>query len=112
MPGAFTDAAPRALREEFSAIVSEFHPVGFRLMALSSAEADTREVLGTIGVPTLVLWGGDDSRSPLRVAEQLQPAIPRAELAVIPNAGHLSNMEQPGAFNAHVRRFCLGRDPA
>ena len=27
-----------------------------------------------------------------------------------PEAGHLSNMEQPEVFNAHVRRFCLSRD--
>jgi pimeloyl-ACP methyl ester carboxylesterase len=38
---------------------------------------------------------------------RIAAAIPRAELVIIPNAGHLSNMEQPEAFNAHVRRFCL-----
>ena len=38
---------------------------------------------------------------------QMQKAIRGAELAVIANAGHLSNMEQPDVFNAHVRRFCL-----
>lgn len=110
VPGVFTGAASRALQEEFSAIVSDFHAVGFRLMSLSSAEMDTRELLPTIGVPTLVLWGKDDRRSPLYVAEQLHAAIPRAELAIIANAGHLSNMEQPNAFNAHVRRFCHDRD--
>jgi pimeloyl-ACP methyl ester carboxylesterase len=107
LPGVFTDAAPQELREEFAAIVSEFHPVGFRLMSLSSAEMDTRTLLTTIDVATLVLWGDDDRRSPMHIAEQLSAAIPRAELVIIPNAGHLSNMEQPEAFNAHVRRFCL-----
>jgi pimeloyl-ACP methyl ester carboxylesterase len=112
LPGVFTDTAPRALREEFAAIASEFHPVGFRLMALSSAEVDTRELLPTVAVPTLALWGEDDRRSPVRIAEQFRAAIPRAELAIIPNAGHLSNMERPDAFNAHVGRFCLARDGA
>jgi pimeloyl-ACP methyl ester carboxylesterase len=110
LPGVFTDAAPRQLREDFSAILSDFHPAGFRLMALSSAEMDTRELLSRIEVPTLVLWGDDDRRSPIPIAEQLVAAILGAELAIIPNAGHLSNMEQPDAFNAHVRRFCLDRD--
>ena len=50
------------------------------------------------------------ARSPVHVAEQLHAAIPGAELAIIPEAGHLSNMEQPEVFNAHVRRFCLSRD--
>jgi pimeloyl-ACP methyl ester carboxylesterase len=107
LPGVFTDAAPQLLREEFAAIVSEFHPIGFRLMSLSSAEVDTRDLLPRVAVATLVLWGDDDRRSPLHVAEQFHAAIPGAELAIIPNAGHLSNMEQPDVFNGHVRRFCL-----
>lgn len=107
LPGVFTDAAPQHLREELTAIVSEFHPVGFRLMSLSSAEVDTRGLLPRIDVATLLLWGDDDRRSPLHVAEQFHAAIPGAELAIIPNAGHLSNMERPDVFNGHVRRFCL-----
>ena len=107
VPGLFTDAAPQHLRDEISAIVAEFHPVGFRLMSLSSAEVDTRSLLPSLDVATMVLWGNDDRRSPLQVAEQLHAAIPGAELAIVPNAGHLSNMEQPDVFNGHVRRFCL-----
>jgi pimeloyl-ACP methyl ester carboxylesterase len=112
LPGFFTDTVPQEVREEMSLIVSEFHPIGFRLMSMSSAEMDTRELLPNLDVPTLLLWGDDDCRSPAHVAKQLHTAIPAAELAIIPNAGHLSNMEQPDAFNAHVRRFCLQRDPA
>ena len=61
-------------------------------------------------MPTLLLWGNMDRRSPVHIAEQLHAAIPGAELAIIPEAGHLSNMERPEVFNAHVRRFCLSRD--
>ena len=107
VPGLFTDTAPQGLREEMSAIVSDFHPIGFRSMSLSSAETDTRDLLPRIDVPTLLLWGDDDRRSPMDVAEQFHAAIPGAELVIIPNAGHVSNMEQPEAFNGHVRRFCL-----
>jgi len=110
VPGVFTDAVTQQLRDEFSIIVSEFHSVGFRLMSLSSTEVDTRGLLSKIDGPTLLLWGDDDRRSPLNVAEQFHTAIPRAELAIIPNAGHLSNMEQPHVFNEHVRRFCLRHD--
>jgi pimeloyl-ACP methyl ester carboxylesterase len=112
MPGMFTDGASGDVRQDLSAIISGFHPVGFRVMSRSSAEMDTRELLPRIEVPTLVLWGDDDRRSPMYIAEQLCTAIPSAELAIIPKAGHVSNMEQPDAFNAHVRRFCLGRDAA
>jgi pimeloyl-ACP methyl ester carboxylesterase len=112
LPGMFTDRVSGAVRDELSAIMSEFHPVGFRAMARSSAETDTRDLLPRIHIPTLLLWGDDDRRSPMHVAEQLHGAIPAAQLAIIPGAGHVSNMEQSEAFNARVRRFCLGRDAA
>jgi pimeloyl-ACP methyl ester carboxylesterase len=107
LPGVFTDAAPQQLRDAMAAIVSDFHPLGFRLMSSSSAEVDTRDLLPDIDMATLLLWGDDDRRSPLRIAEQFRTAIPGAELAIVANAGHLSNMEQPDAFNGQVRRFCL-----
>jgi pimeloyl-ACP methyl ester carboxylesterase len=107
VPEMFTEAASQALLQEMSSIVSEFHPLGFRLMAKSSADTDTTDLLPRITSPTLVLWGDGDRRSPLRIAEQLRDAIPNAELAVIEGAGHASNMERPDAFNAEVRRFCM-----
>jgi pimeloyl-ACP methyl ester carboxylesterase len=102
----FTDASPE-LQVEMATVVSEFHPHGFRLMATALAANDTTDLLPTINVPTLLLWGDDDRRSPLAVAEWFRNTIPGSELALIPKAGHVSNMEQPGAFDAHVRRFCL-----
>ena len=89
-----------------STVVSEFHPVGFRLMARSSADTDTTDLLPNIKAPTLLVWGDDDRRSPMNIAQQFRDAIPDAELAIIANAGHLSNMEQPEKFNAQVRHFC------
>jgi pimeloyl-ACP methyl ester carboxylesterase len=110
IPGMFTDDVAPEIPEALAAIMSEFRPAGFRLMSISSAEMDTRDLLPTIDVPTLVLWGADDRRSPVLVAEQMSSAIPGAELVVIPNAGHVSNMEQPAAFDEHVRRFCSIHD--
>lgn len=112
VPEFFTQGASHDLKEEMSAVVSGFHPLGFRLMAKSSADADTTDLLPKIEVPTLILWGDDDRRSPVNIAEQLRDAIPEAELAIIANAGHVSNMEQPEEFNAQVRRFCLANLPA
>jgi pimeloyl-ACP methyl ester carboxylesterase len=43
----------------------------------------------------------------MSVAHQFRGAIPGARLAVIPRAGHLSNVEAPGQFSAEVREFCL-----
>ena len=43
-------------------------PLGFRLMAKSSADTDTTDLLPNIEVPTLDLWGDDDRRSPMHIA--------------------------------------------
>ena len=75
----------------------EFHPVGFRLMSISSAQTKTRDLLEDSGAHAVAV-GDLDRRSPVHVAEQLHAAIPGAELAVIPEAGHLSNIEQPAVF--------------
>jgi pimeloyl-ACP methyl ester carboxylesterase len=75
--------------------------------ALSAmAEADLRDVLARIAVPTLLIWGALDGRSPLSVARQFEQAIDGARLVVIPDAGHVSNLERPEAFNEAVRAFC------
>lgn len=79
----FTADAPPALVAELSAVMADFHPSGFRLMARSLADTDTADLLPTIAAPTLVLWGDDDRRSPILIAGQLRAAIAGAELQVI-----------------------------
>jgi pimeloyl-ACP methyl ester carboxylesterase len=70
------------------------------------AEADQRDLLPDIAVPTLLIWGELDARSPLSVARQFEQAIANTKLVVIPGCGHVSNLEQPEQFNAAVRDFC------
>ena len=86
------------------------HPAGYRAMAHSMADADLRDVLPRIQVPTLLLYGELDQRSPLQVATELQAHIPAAKLVVIPGVGHISNAEAPEAFNACVREFLRSLD--
>ena len=97
VPGLFTRSAPAALIEEVVAMMSEFHPAGARAMAHAFAEADLRDVLPRIDVPTLLLYGDADQRAPLRVAENLNAEIPKSPLVVIPGVGHASNVEAAGA---------------
>jgi len=63
-------------------------------------------------VPTLLIWGELDARSPLSVARQFDEAIPDTELVVIEVAGHMSNLEQPERVNQAVCRFCRAHAPA
>lgn len=61
-----------------------------------------------IAVPTLLLYGEHDRLTPPGVGQALHSRIAGSEFAVIGNAGHLSNIEQPEAFNAALLDF-LGR---
>ena len=106
LPQLLTEDASPERTDELIAVMSDFHPAGLRLMAHAMAEADLSEVLPRIDVPTLLVWGGRDQRAPLSIAEGMYDAIPDATLAVMPDAGHESNVEQPARFNAEVRRFC------
>jgi pimeloyl-ACP methyl ester carboxylesterase len=106
LPGMHSASATQEVREALASMMSAFHPLGFRLMALSSAYADTRDLLPEIRVPTLLVWGDADARSPLNVAHQFRGSIPDASLVVIPGAGHLSNFEAPAEFNAAVQNVC------
>lgn len=108
-PGMLSSGVPAGLREELMGVWADNtgsrKPGGYRAMAHSMAEADLREVLPRIGVPTLLLYGELDERSPRKVADALHERIPSSRLVVIPGAGHLANVEAPDAFNRHVREF-------
>jgi pimeloyl-ACP methyl ester carboxylesterase len=73
------------------------------------ANADLSGVLPTIDVPTLLLWGEHDVRSPLSVARAFEAAIPGARLRIIRGAGHAAHLEQPEAFTAVVRDWVATR---
>jgi pimeloyl-ACP methyl ester carboxylesterase len=109
IPGFLTDAAPPGLGDEIATIMCDLHPDGTRTMLAAMAEADLRDVLPRIEVPTLLLYGELDTRSPLPVAEELHREIPGSQLVVLPGVGHLASAERPDDFNAAVRAFLLDR---
>ncbi|HET9155199.1 MAG TPA: alpha/beta hydrolase, partial [Myxococcaceae bacterium] len=61
--------------------------------------------LGEIGVPTLVVRGGQENPNIIAAADLLAGKIPRATLRIIPAAGHHLNMEAPEQFDAAVLSF-------
>jgi pimeloyl-ACP methyl ester carboxylesterase len=104
LPTMFSEGTPPELVEAFGASMLGFHPAGFRAMARASAE-DLRDALPRVDVPTLLVCGDQDVRAPLAVAEGLHTAIPGSTLVVLPDAGHICNVEAPEAFNQAVRSF-------
>ena len=74
----------------------------------ATVRMDVRSDLGNIRVPTLVVVGGADRLTTVEMAQEITSEIPGAELAVIADAGHLVNIEEPEQFNRVVLGF-LGR---
>jgi pimeloyl-ACP methyl ester carboxylesterase len=105
-PGLFAAEPPADVVPLLEEMAADVRPESLRVQLSVMAGADQRDLLPRIAVPTLLVWGELDARSPLTVARQFEEAIPEARLVVIPGAGHLSNLERPDLVNLTVREFC------
>lgn len=74
------------------------------LVALAQRH-ETCSTLHDITIPALILCGKEDSVTPVKQSEFLVASLPAAQLHILENAGHLSNLEQPEAFNEHMQSF-------
>lgn len=74
------------------------------LEAMAVREDET-ETLATIDVPTLITAGSDDNFIPRSSAGALRDGIRNSELHVIPNTGHVSNLENPTEYNRVLEAF-------
>ncbi len=66
---------------------------------------DSTDLLSQIACPTLIVVGNEDKLTPPSDAEKMNQAITSSQLRVIENAGHLPNLEEPGAFNQALGDF-------
>jgi pimeloyl-ACP methyl ester carboxylesterase len=74
-------------------------------LAAMRDRVDSTAMLAQIDKPTLILHGADDQLIPPAEAQAAGATIPDARLQILPDAGHLLNLEQPEAFNEAVRGF-------
>lgn len=66
---------------------------------------DVTDRLKGIECPTIVVVGEQDVGTPVAMARSIHDAMPGSRLVVIPSAGHISNIEQPEAFNHALLGF-------
>ncbi len=112
LPNLFAEAttpARQAAVEETRQAVLRTKPEGIAAASLGmSLRPDVTADLPSIDIPTLLIVGEEDRISPVEEMRGIAAAIPGAKLAVIPNAGHMSPLENPEAVNAAIQKF-LGR---
>jgi pimeloyl-ACP methyl ester carboxylesterase len=112
LPGLFAGDPPAEFAPLLAEVAAAVRPESLRTQLSTMAETDQRDLLPRIAVPTLLIWGEHDVRSPLSVARQFEQAIPDTTLVVLPGAGHVSHLEQPERFNEAVRAFCRAHAPS
>ncbi|MGH8315428.1 MAG: alpha/beta fold hydrolase, partial [Steroidobacterales bacterium] len=61
--------------------------------------------LAALRVPVLIVNGQHDVKSRKHAGDQLARLLPRAERVLLPDAGHLANLDNPRAYNETIRRF-------
>ena len=61
--------------------------------------------LKEVKCPALVIVGEQDAGTPVALSREIHAALPGSELVIIPQASHLSNLEQPAAFNRALATF-------
>lgn len=93
------------VRTEVIETMSRIDPRAYVIGAEAVWLADQRDRAAQIRVPTLVPVGAEDRITPPALSEALAGLIPGARVVAIPRAGHLSNLEQPEAFNAALDAF-------
>lgn len=94
-----------ALADELAAMIADLHPAATRTSLQAFFEADLRDTLTDVDVPTLLLYGEVDVRSPREVWEPIHRGIPHSRLVVIPDVGHMVDMQAAERCNAEIRTF-------
>lgn len=89
-------AAPAMSTDEFAKVIRA-------LTTFHEAEID----LSTIAVPTLVLYGENETGLVKRHVPRLATEIPDATVRVVPGAGHASNLDAPEFFSTTLREFLV-----
>ena len=101
---AFRDRSPDDVAR-VGAMIEATDPRGYVAACVALRDADLRVLDRTIGVPTLIVAGAVDVATPPAKSEELRELISGSELVIIPDAAHLTNTEQPRAFNEAVVAF-------
>jgi 3-oxoadipate enol-lactonase len=89
------------IRKQFLATPAE----GYMGCIEAIRKLNTLDRLSGIKLPTLIMVGEDDPGTPVAASEAMHKKISNSKLVVLPSARHLSNVEQPEAFNTNLLTF-------
>jgi pimeloyl-ACP methyl ester carboxylesterase len=85
---------------------------GFTDALRASLDFDFRDRLPEIRVPTLIVWGENDSIIPVKDANEFERLIPDSRKVVMKDTGHIAMAERPATFNDLMMDFLAEKGPA
>jgi 3-oxoadipate enol-lactonase len=97
--------SPPAVFDRLVASMTALHKESYIKTIEATTQYDRTADLPRIEAPTLLVFGADDRLTPPRIGERMARKIKNSRLVVIPDAGHLPNIERPAEFNAAVLAF-------
>lgn len=101
---AFPEALENLRRKSGSADYNSATPT-MRATLVRVVNEDLTHLLGAISAPTLLIWGKNDTATPICDGELMEKLIPGSGLVKIDNAGHYSFLEQPYVFGKVISSF-------
>ena len=97
--------ASAEIRQLATDATAQLHVESYIKTVRASAAFSRVDNLVNIDVPTLLVFGDVDPLTPPSVGEYMQERIAGSQLIILENAGHMTNLEQPDAFNSAVLSF-------
>jgi 3-oxoadipate enol-lactonase len=94
---------------EMRAVIAASPPDGYIACCEAIEHMDLRAELGAIRAPTLAIAGAADRSTPPDHLRQIADAIPGARLAIVDDAAHIANLEQPQAVTELIRGHLRGK---
>lgn len=98
LPEQKAEEAREKLRKRFGSRDYNALPANMRATFVKVVNQDLSEYLPKIQAETLLLWGEDDTETPLWMGEKMRDEMPNATLIPIKNAGHFAFVDQPALF--------------
>lgn len=109
MPKLFGPSAASTTKQAVHAMMLAQTPAAIAAASRGMAmRLDRMATLAAVTAPTLIMVGEHDAITPPAKAEAMKAVMPHAALEVIPDAGHLPNLEQPEAFATLLANFVRG----
>lgn len=98
-------ATKELVDEIFSITNNRIKVIKIIALAKSAIRNNLGEELSNIKIPTLLIWGNNDTITPPFVAREFNRLLPNSELHFIDKCGHAPMMEVPDEFNAILHKF-------